>query len=104
MGIATLTPFNSIIGPIDFYSEFYQGIFIQAASLTCNFAELLGTVFMILYGYKLSPKIFLLFPLYVWVICLIALPIIHLAIPQKSTVKTVISLIPVALCGITIAL
>lgn len=58
---------------------------------------------MVAYGYKLSPKVFLLFPLYVWVVCLVAIPIIHLAIQTQSTVKTVVTLIPVALCGLTIA-
>lgn len=82
MGIATLMPFNSIMGPIDFYLNFYQSVFIQALSFTITFAELIGTLLMIGYGYRWNPKIMLTFPLYVWVVCLIIIPLFHLAFDE----------------------
>lgn len=58
---------------------------------------------MLAYGYRWNPKILLTFPLYVWVICLIIIPLIHLAILEPTTVKTVVTLVPVAIIGFTIS-
>ncbi|CAL5971200.1 Nucleoside_transporter [Hexamita inflata] len=100
LGIASLLPFNCVIVPVDFWLAFYDPIFLSAASLSYSAGNWLVMIYMMLKGYKNNTNSLVLTSLITWLISLIIIPILHLII-SNVMVKTIITLIPITLCGIS---
>lgn len=99
LGIACLLPFNCIIVPVDFWIAIYISIFLSAASMVYNIGVWVTLVYMIFKGYKHSIKVFMTFPLYIWLVCLVVIPVIH-PIIKETTAKSIVTLVPILVSGI----
>ena len=76
MGVGALLPFNCIIIPVDFYVAYYSSWFLTAASLSFNAGVWLVMIFMLFVGYKLNKHILIFSAMSIWIICLIAIPLL----------------------------
>eukprot|EP00703_Trepomonas_sp_PC1_P004840 JAP91766.1 Equilibrative nucleoside transporter family protein [Trepomonas sp. PC1] len=103
LGIATLIPFNCIIVPVDFWMKYYEQYFLSAASLTHNICNWSFMILMMFKSEKFNMKTIIKSALSIWFVSLVAIPLIYL-LPIDKTAKTIITLIPVALCGTSNAL
>ncbi|CAL6036076.1 Nucleoside_transporter [Hexamita inflata] len=98
LGIGALLPFNCIIVPVDFWLMFYNPIFLSAAALSYNAGNWIVTLYMMIRGYKHNKNPLMLISLTTWLVSLIIIPVLH-PIISNILVKTVITLVPITLCG-----
>ncbi|CAL6056701.1 Nucleoside_transporter [Hexamita inflata] len=98
LGIASLLPFNCVIVPVDFWLAFYDPIFLSAASLSYNAGNWLVMIYMMLRGYKHKKNVLVLTSLTTWLVSLVVIPILH-PIISDVLAKTIVTLIPITLCG-----
>ncbi|CAL6008401.1 Nucleoside_transporter [Hexamita inflata] len=98
LGIGALLPFNCIIVPVDFWLMFYNPIFLSAAALSYNAGNWIVTIYMMIRGYKHNKNPLMLISLTTWLVSLIIIPVLH-PIISDVLVKTVITLVPITLCG-----
>lgn len=99
LGIANLLPFNCIIVPVDFWAQFYEPIFLSAASMSYNLGNWLAIIYMMLHGHKHRYSILIMAPIAAWLVCLIVIPVLHPLISDKMA-KTVVTLFPVTVAGL----
>ncbi|CAL6026995.1 Nucleoside_transporter [Hexamita inflata] len=98
LGIGALLPFNCIIVPVDFWIMFYNPIFLSAAALSYNAGNWVVTIYMMIRGYKHNKNPLMMISLTTWLVSLIIIPVFH-PIISDVLVKTVITLVPITLCG-----
>jgi len=97
-GVGALLPFNCVITPIDYWSRFYPDVFLSWASFIYNAGNWCTTILMLFVGYKWNANAKVFGTLAVWMVSIVALPILKLL--EDDTTRTVVSLIFVCLMGV----
>ena len=91
--------FNCVLVPVDFWMRFYESYEVTACALCYNAGNWVIMIFMMSFGYKLNQEKLIVSSLFVWLASLVVIPLIYLAI-SNSVTRSIITLIPVLLCGL----
>lgn len=99
LGIAALLPYNCMIVPVDYWSQFYPQIFMSVLSFTYSLVGLAVVGLMIWRGYKLNYNIHIYSALAFWFFALVFIPLCYL-LTKNKTVLMWITLVPIVMSGI----
>lgn len=99
LGVAALLPYNCMIVPVDYWSQFYPQIFMSVLSFTYSIVGVVVVALMTWRGYKLNYNIHIYTALAFWFFALVFIPLCYLFTKNK-TVLMWITLIPIILSGV----